>query len=786
MPEAPSLIIATPRQSMARLRGESGARALAIAEDAAREQGRVRWIPLGDGEPASRSEGSDAAWGVRLRSIASSPPAPAVMLWVAKAPGEAEQFLGALASLGDRMLRSLQRDRVPPRVAAIVYVAEAGINEADAKAMETMACAGRNWPAGCDAMPAGLREVLGRRGRPVYLMNRRTRVGADGTSWDVRDVWPVEVGRLLASLEGANLRQPGVRAWRSFRFNPTRYPFERIEVEAFRFAREALGAATDDGAAVREGTGRQAPVSRAPGSSVATDRSPQHCMDGFHRASERLILPDWWELEDGGAASSVLVRTDTSGETGRPGSRWHQRFVERGRVFVDDRRERSLESVDETIGPKSIGVRAWSAIHDDLTMANWFASGQFYAGPDPAIDGPGDGLQGWRDMSARERRVIDSRARAMAEAREVDLARAHFIGMRWRIASAVAASLFISTVFSSLFTGTGWRWPVAMAAAASAGAAIASFVVLWMEALAGRRGRAAVEESAQEAEAAIAESFHARMRLGAEGERLGRRRRWFQTAARTRDGASRLKAIVDIAEIHALRCAAADAPSVPSSARAYSAATSIEVSAAALPVESLRRALREDPSGIVFLRRRQHEAWWSDALRREDPLQRGAVLARTFAPRATQAIVDLVDGFRADLLRVVERTGSSVDFGWVADGQVARLLGPPGDLRNLGVQTQRSVGREQMRNVWVHVPIDRHARHAAEGLAVHLGHSVAAQANVSAVDRWGCMGLLVDEVAVGFRSGRSGVMCIELDGTVCIWEGADPAGPVADAGARLQ
>jgi hypothetical protein len=222
---------------------------------------------------------------------------------------------------------------------------------------------------------------------------------------------------------------------------------------------------------------------------------------------------------------------------------------------------------------------------------------------------------------------------------------------------------------------------------------------------------------------------------------------------------------------------------MPPVIRSYSAASNIEIAESPLPVESLRAALRDDPSRIVSLRRRQYEDWWSAAMRVQDPLQRGAVLGRLFSPQIARAIARLVDDFRADLIGVVERDSASAYVGWAADGRVARLLGPPGDLRNLGVQTQRAVGREQLRNVWVHGTVPRHCNLAAADLAPHFGHAVAPQPIVSAVDRWGCMGLVVDELAIGFRGGSAGLMCVDKDGRVCVWEGADRSGPVADSGA---
>lgn len=774
--------MAAPRSCWERLRRESGARALAVADDAATGEGAVRWIPLLESDLRTPEESGRRAWEVRLRSVSSSPQAPLVFLWVARERGEAPQFLKAISELGDRMIRMLQRDRVPPCVSAVIYVAEQGLDESDVVALETIACAGRNLPDDAPGMPPGLSEVLGRRGRATYLMSRRTRVGPQGTSWDVSEVWPVEVARLLASLESTAPRQPGIRAWRSLRFNPTRFDFDRIELEAFRLAREAVGLPDAAGGRVVEGRGRQLPVARPPDSTVPTDRSPQHCRDAIVRPGTRPALAGWWDLGENAATDGARERTETFGSRRGPRSPWFQRFDERGRVFVEDRRELSLESVEETIGPKAIGAQAWSAVHDDPSLPNWYASGQFFVGPDPRTDVPADGLRHWTELNAIERKVIEHRGRAQSDARDLDVARSHFVGMGWRFVCAAASALFIATVFSSLFAAAGWRWALAMALAASSGAIAASVLVAWREVLAGRRGRDAVERSIEHAESSIAESFLRRMVLGAEGERLGRRRRWFQAAARTRDATGRLKAIVDLAEIHALNVAAADAPALLPGLRQYEESTTVGAGEPPLPVDALRKALHDDPAGIMERRRRDHESWWCGAMRDEDPLFTGAIRRRTFSPRVTAAISAMVDLFRRDLIRLVELRGDGADSRWSSQERFLALLGPSGDLRNLGVQTQRARGRDLERVVWVHAAIRRHAQAAAADMASHFGHGINPQAVVSGIDRWGSLGLMIDEIAIGFRLGEAGVACIDADTGALVWEGSDRRGPVARSG----
>ena len=451
-------------------------------------------------------------------------------------------------------------------------------------------------------------------------------------------------------------------------------------------------------------------------------------------------------------------------------------------MFIEDRRARALESLEETVGPKAVQARAWHAIHDDPALPNWFASGQFYSGPERLTAERRDPLRRWSELNSAERRVIEHRSRAVVHARELDVARAHFVGLGWRFACAAAASIFIATVFASLFRVAGWRWVIAMSSAAAAGAIIASALVLWLEARAGRRGRDSVERTVRHSEAAVAEAFLSRMQAGAAGERDGRRRRWFQAAARTRDTASRLKAIADVAEIHALRRASADAPELPPSLRSYVSATTVESAEGALPVESLRQQLRDDPSRPFEAHRRAYHAWWSEALRVEDPLMTGAIRHRTFGPRLTQAISSIVDGFRRDLISLVERGGEGADALMGSDRAYDATLGPSGDLRLLGVQTERAKGRQHHRTVMVQAMLRRHAERARVDLAAHFGSAAAPQAFVSEVDRWGCLGLVVDEVAIGFRGGEAGMLCVDPERGVCVWEGIDRRGPLAEAG----
>jgi hypothetical protein len=765
----PSLVLASTRPVWERLRDASGARALAVSLDAAEGEGDVRWVPLEDAGEADDADG----WLARLNTLAAAPRAPMGIVWVASRRGDAVRLLEALDVLGRRMLGSLQRDRVPPSIAAIVYVAEDGLSEDDALALEILGSGGRNLGELAAGIPAGTAQVLGPRGRPVYLMNRRTRVGTEGRSWPVHDIWPIEVGRLLASIAASPGRQPGVRAWRSMRFNPTRFPFEEVEVEAFRMAREALGVPSGEGAPVREGEGRQLPVARAPEKLVATDRVPQHCYDSVIRPGRSPELPDWWDLGAASAEKRVDERTDTSGSRSGRQSQWFRRFDERGRVFIDDRATLALQSLEETMGPKAIQSRAWRAIHDDVSVLPWYGSGQFYRGPDARVDSPPDGLRQWQGLSEIERRLIALRRTTLAEGRELDVARAHFVGLGWRFACAVATSLFLASVFASVLSRAGWRWSLGVSAAIAASACIASLVVLFLEVRAGRRGRDAVERATQHAEASIAEGFLERMRIGAEGERSGRRLRWFQAAARARDSAVRLKAVADLAEVRALKHAASDAPDLGVSLREYADASTVEVPDSALSIDDLRRALRSDGRNVVDARRRAFDVWWSEALRSEDPLTLGAVRDRIFGPRLARAVSALADAFRGDLIRAVDSIGAAADADWSAQSRFGEYLGPSDDLRNLSVQTERARGREAFRVVWVHCALRRHAMVAASQISAHFGHATSAQAVEASIDRWGAMGLMIDEIGIGFRVGACAAMCIDPNGGVCVWEGVD-------------
>lgn len=771
MPVEPSLVVAASRQVWLRLRSDAGARALAVADDAAIQCGAVRWIPLLDGDLEADEERSDAAWSVRLRPVAATPQAPMAVLWVAERQGEARQLLEAMGRLGDRMLGLLQHDRVPPRVAAVIYVAKQGLSLDDAEVLEAVSDPG-SAVSGIGALPVGQAEMVGS-GRAVYLMSRRTRVGAEGSSWAVGDVWPIEVGRLLASLECAPGRQRGLRAWRSMRFNPSRYPYDKVELEAFRFAREAIGLPPDGDAPVVEGSGRQLQVSRPPESVISRENSPMHCRDLLRGGGTRPELPDWWELAATSVREASDRRTDTSGSRRGARSEWYQRFDDRGRVFIDDRARQALKSLEETMGPRAIQTQAWRTIHGDPGVLAWFASGQFYVGPEPGLDGVADGLRAWSKLSEFERRAISARRKALAEGAELDVARSHFVRVGWRFACALAASLFVATVFSSLFAGAGWRWALAMSSAAFGGAVIASILVLWLEVRAGNRARGSIELTVRGAEDAIAQSFLERMRLGSEGERLGRRRRWFQAAARVRDSAMRLKAIQDLAELRALRQSSADAPTLAPALREYSASTTVEAVDDTLPVDSLRDAVRRDSNDLVRLRARNFENWWGNALQSEDPFVTGAVRRRVFEPRVAEEIASVIDAFRGDLMAVIDEPNASMDADWASQARFSVFLGSAGDLRNLGVQTERAQGRDLRRVVWVLCMLRRHAERSSAIISRQFGQGISAQAIQGSVDRWGAFGLMIDDVAIGFRRGAADVMCVDPELGVCVFEGAD-------------
>jgi hypothetical protein len=762
MPDGPTLVVAATAPVWDRLRRGSGARALLLAEDAGVDAGDIRWLPLDPPE-----SDADATWAERLKCVAATPAAPIVLLWHAPGPGGAEDFARSCEELGHRMSSLLQRDRMPPPVAAVVYVAERGLGETDALVLEAFADARRHRVA-----PPGLAELIGPQGRSVYVMSGSLRVDREGRPWPVQDAWPVEVARLLALIEASPDRPRGIRAWRSIAFNPTRFDFQAVEVEAFRIAREIIGS-PDGTTVVQEGQGLQLERERVPETQVSVDSSPRHCDDSERNPSAWPELGSWWELPHRDSVRSVDRRTDTSGSRRGRRSDWYDRFDERGRRFINDRERMSLRSLEETMGATSVQLRLWQQVHADPDVLAWVASGQFYVAPEADPSEITEGMRAWQRLGTLDRAAHEARSRALIEARELDTARSHFLGLGWRAMAAAAGAVFIAAVFGSMFRDAGPRWILGAAAAGFTGSIVAAGIMVWLEIRAGARGRFAVESTARSAESAIAEGFLKRMQHGAAGELSGRQRHWLQCAAKVRESAVRLLALRREAESAALQLAATRPDAADGGSGAYAAASSLASDRDALPSDMLRAALLKSNPHAIAVRRSEFLAWWSEELRHEDPLVIGAVRSRIFGPRLKARLARLVEEVRGQLMESIP--GMALGDGSVDESarELSRRFGAPGDLLGLGAATDRARGRDSRRTVSVLGSLRPVNEAIGRRLGDHVGNGLRVLPTEASVERWGAFGLTIDEVAVGFR--RSGLMSLDPDRGICVIEGADPS-----------
>ena len=752
---SPSLIVLARKAEWERLCTESAARALMLAGVGGPDTGPVAWIPLDDftcGAPKL-----DAAWSERLRPCAAGGRAPMVVVWCQDARTPDGLLASTLASFGQLLIELLQQDRTPPRLKAIIHVSPDGLQPADAQVLRWLAegdgmtdreqggsLAERRRamvtmdPAITPAWPIGLRELKGPARRPVYLMSDRTRVDRQGRSWPVADVWPLQVARLLAAIEHAPNRQGGLRGWRAISASPSTIVAADLERETFRHVRRCLESA---------GSGTSASGSlqqeRPDTSLVETGGCPQHCRDLNGTGLARPRLPDWWTLDEQETVRRSRERLDDSGglETPRQ-SLWYRCFRMRGGRFVADRLHKAAASLEQVLGRGGIRHRLWQFIHRDAAVLPWIAEGQFRAFLPPAGDLSRD-LARWEALVDADEVAAKARRESAIKGAELDVARDHFMGVGWRLLCAVAGCLFISTVFATMMRDRFWI----AAAAATLGGSVACVLIGWLELRAGRRAVDELEHDIRQGEAAIADGYHRRVALGADGELRGRILNWTASCSHVRQCAQRLSALCELSERRILK-SSTDGLIASGARGGFHEASSLSLrdAASTTPRESspdqpeLTRVLQNSESGF--------EQWWSETLQLLDPACSGSIPAKRFTALLDQRLGALIEDIRPAVLDILQKQDTTSDPSRMLAEELHRRLGHSSDLSLIGAPTLRARGHSLHRVVSYLAPSASLAARGKAAVEQYVGSAQAVSAAVAPVDRWGMLGLFLDEVAL--------------------------------------
>jgi hypothetical protein len=371
-----------------------------------------------------------------------------------------------------------------------------------------------------------------------HLMSGLLRVAGDEGGIDSAWVWPEAVGELLLHLEYLGRSEsdsakigPGgswYRAWHHVRLLPL------------------------DPATLHEVVRGLHAIAVVPSES-ATEPTP------ISAGIARLAVGAGVEVPSGDSINAFADME--SGEAERAcRSRWDADSAEwthRGARAADSlqRVRGRLDTTHEGAGGHhgSLSEQFWGRLHRDRSLLGWVSDGAFAEARDVAgsVGGLGDR---WLRLFRFDAEIRNAREPHFEAARDLDRARDHSIGFRWRVLIASIVCLFVGFVLQSLVQVlapdviAGW---LAIGGVAVSSLAAVLLVAL-LEHVAGARARDRLERSGRAIEQAVAAGIDARVRFAASGEELQRWSAWLMATAMARRRARRLRAIVDAATDSAL------------------------------------------------------------------------------------------------------------------------------------------------------------------------------------------------------------------------------------------
>jgi hypothetical protein len=754
------LFLLVSDSAAARLRDESGCRAL---RDGSVEF--VSWDALRDWSLIDADiQTSPEAIAPLLAAIASGTPSLFVAVCVAREAGEVARYYEEVARVSRWLERRMQADRLPAPTVAQIVVAERGLDATDEAALTAAAgaacCAADEAalpPANeSDSSAAQELRALFPRGTPVYLMAGASRVDRSGVAWASRDVWPIAVGTLLGSLHARPSRSPGLRAWRTIAVDSRNSSVEDIDAEAAAMVNEALAFSDqDDGRRVVSAFPHR-PLP-APSDRVADQPIPGHCEHvGGDPDTDRPSLPEFCEIRptasyepghglDCGAYAHTEDRLDSE-----PKSRWAARWRARGATFVADRTSRLKAATITLSGPRSPVSTVWSNIQQSPRLLRWYASGGFFRPPDVGeFELLTTQMRRWRGIARQDELAVESHGCALAEARELDLARAHYMGLPGRLVCALCAAGFATAAFCVPAQALGAGVVIAAALCAGAAAGLTAAVLVYLELAAGARSRKSAERASCSAEREISETFAKRLTLGADGELMQRSLAWLQNAARVREAAKR---VLDLrqAAIGRLRSGGLTSRDAETLQRlkAFREASTVLMDGG-VEASTIASLVRQANPTIISEQADRLELDWRNALEALDPSCVGGIAKHEFVPRLERILGSARDSLRDTLLDECERAGLS---SWIraSKNDFAGRFGRGTDFGALSVSTLRARGHDLQRVTHVICAHESAADLISDAVRECAQGTLRPVITYARTDAWSAYALVIDEIAIHF------------------------------------
>lgn len=679
---------------------------------------------------------------------------PVVALWESEHPGDLAHMCAALAHLGMRLQSEVQHDRAPLRLDAVVVVASRGMTDEDRRILESLA-SGRSADSLRILIPSKV---------PVYVMTERSRADPFGRSWKASESWPLAVSRLLASIVINPRRVTGLRAWRSFQLrldSQDELKLRRIGLQLLQHAIDGADLGIDSVKPEPRREEREAKQLEPPDDKVDDVNTPRHAKDKKSGGAPYPPVSDFWALEE--SERKALERLGQGAQ-----SLWSVRKSERGKEFQQHRSGRTREFASTIHGPRKVIRHVWSKLHESPRLIDWYAGVQFFKSPKKdqrAIFQAQS--ERWQQIVRLDGDAVRLTQSAQAQAIELDLARSYFPGIGWRLACIITAALWSASAVGVVSGGFSLRTTMMVGALSAVSAILAGVIVLWLEVRAGRRGTELLERTSQRAEAAIADSFRARIQLGAEGELTQRQTVWWQCADRVRQSVKRIFSLYNAAIESELRNTG-ERRRIESGPE-YRDATTITANAEhEIDVVSTRCERRQEERATEL--NRQFQKWWNVELGQIDPSTVGGISSVRFRRSLTAELRNLRHTVHQDLLQLFEDVASTT-WSERLRPEVAKRIGDASDLSTLSVRTTYSRGHRLDRSTFVmaHSPTIR--RTLTDVTQESVMGAAKVQDIVTHDNTWVGLGLILDEISVHFK---------EVNGDWVVCEGRAAEVPESD------
>jgi hypothetical protein len=455
-----------------------------------------------DGSASSRERFSAMAH----RLVAADKGKSTILLWRIKVPEDARGLLAWLSEFAHSAACCVQPDRRLGVDWSLVVVAEIKL---DSEAVATLSqCLETALDKGSDGAP-NADAILVRR---CFLMTHELRTGPSDVVIAARDGWKPAVGRLLLHLHGMSgevHRWQGFVAWTSGALRLDEAVESALDEEYRAIVKEALESPDPR---FKETTW-ELPIpdsGKVPTDRVDADELAGRQSSAFSKREIQFTL-----------SSSGMAPREAAERIQQWQKTWGDGIRTTDRIFLRKKEEESCKSAAGTRAKRrNTAEIAWERVQHARAHARTIVGGQWLQNQGPSLDRLLNGQdERWRRLLRHHSGLEVSLRNTQACAEELDAARKAYVGLGWRILSAVCVSTFVGIVASTSLRsimGSESKAAVLAGVAAGAGTVLVTLGLHLLEGWAGDQAAKALEQEVRRRERDIEVGLHTRRRLVAE------------------------------------------------------------------------------------------------------------------------------------------------------------------------------------------------------------------------------------------------------------------------------